>query len=114
MIWRASQACVGFVVTLKWMTFLCSCEDDHGVEKAKRRSHNNEHVDGCGVAHVIVQERAPGWGGDRGPTWKISANRGLAHVEAELAGRTPERIGDTHLADQITDFPAHPGPSQVA
>jgi hypothetical protein len=70
--------------------------------------------------HVIVQERAPGWGRDLGPPWKISADRGLAHVDAELeqltvdAGRAPEWVCLTHLADQITDLAAHSGPPQTA
>ena len=38
-------------------------EDDQGVEKLKSCSFDNEHVDGDGVMHVIVQKRAPGWGG---------------------------------------------------
>jgi hypothetical protein len=73
-------------------------EDDQGVEKLKSCSHDNEHVDGGGVMHVIVQKRAPGWGRDFGPPWKISANRGLAHVDPELeqlavdAGRAPKRV----------------------
>ena len=69
---------------------------------------------------VIVQKRAPGRGGDLGPPWQVSANRGLAHVDAELeqlamdAGRAPERVCLAHLADQITDLAAHPGPPQMA
>src|SRR3984893_19397449 len=58
-------------------------EDNQGVEKVKSCRYDNEHVDGGGVMHVIVQERAPGWGRGLGPPWKISANRGLAHFDAE-------------------------------
>jgi hypothetical protein len=78
-------------------------EDEQGVENLKLGSYDNEHVDGGGVVHVIVQERAPGRGVDLGPPWKISANRGLAHVDAELeqlavdAGRAPKRVGQAHL-----------------
>ena len=95
-------------------------EDDQGVEKLKSCSHDNEHVDGGSVMHVIVQKRAPGRGGGFGPPWKISANRGLAHVYAELeqlavdAGRAPKRVCPAHLTDQITDLAAHPSPPQVA
>jgi hypothetical protein len=66
--------------------------------------------------HVIVQKRASASrGGGFGPPWKISANRGLAHVYAELeqlavdAGRAPKRVCPAHLADQFTDLAAHPG-----
>src|ERR1700694_2868752 len=95
-------------------------EDERGVENPKPGSYDNEHVDGGGVVHVIVQERAPGRGGDLGPPWKISANRGLAHVDAELeqlavdAGRAPKRVCQAHLADQISDLAVHPGPPQTA
>ena len=41
-------------------------EDDHGVEQAKRRGRNDEHVDSNGVAHVVAQEAAPGRGGTLG------------------------------------------------
>src|ERR1700682_3606923 len=93
-------------------------EDDQGVEKLKPCRHDNEHVDGGSVMHVIVQERAPGRGGDLGPPWKISANRGLAHVDAELehlavdAGRAPKRVGQAHLAAQFTDLASHPRPGK--
>jgi hypothetical protein len=95
-------------------------EDDQGVGKLKCCSYDNEHVDGGGVMHVIVQERAPGRGGDLGPPRQVSANRGLAHFDAELeqlamdAGRAPKRICPAHLPDQFTDLAAHPAPPQVA
>jgi hypothetical protein len=95
-------------------------EDDQGVEQLKPYRYDNEQIDGGGVMPVIVQERTPGRGGDLGPPWQISANRGLAHVEAELeqlamdAGRAPKRVCHAHLADQFTDLVAHPGPPQTA
>jgi hypothetical protein len=95
-------------------------EDDQGVEKLKRCSYDNEHVDGGGVMAVIVQERAPGWGGGLGPPRQVSADRGLADHDAELeqlamnAGRAPEWVCLAHLADQITDLAAHSGPPQMA
>src|ERR1700682_4206286 len=95
-------------------------EDEQGVENPRPGRYDNEHVDGGGVVHVIVQERAPGRGGNLGPPWKISANRGLADLDAELeqlavdTGRAPKRVCQAHLADQITDLPADPAPPQVA
>jgi hypothetical protein len=59
-------------------------KDEQSVENLKPGSYDDEHVDGGGVVHVVVQERAPGRGGDLGPPWKISADRALAHFEAEL------------------------------
>ena len=95
-------------------------EDNQGVEKVKSCRYDNEHVDGGGVMHVIVQERAPGWGRGLGPPWKISANRGLAHFDAEFeqlavdAGRAPKRVCQVYRADQFTDLAAHPRPPQTA
>ncbi len=95
-------------------------ENEQRVEQLKPCRYDNKQVDGGGVMHVIVQKRAPGRGGGFGPPWKISANRGLAHVYAELeqlamdAGRAPKRVCPAHLADQITDLAAHPAPPQVA
>src|SRR5512139_3361275 len=94
-------------------------KDDEGVEQPKRRRDDDEHVDGGGVMHVIMQERSPSRGGGFGPPCEVSANRGLAHVDAELeqlamdAGRAPERVCQAHLADQITDLAAHLRPPQV-
>ena len=55
-----------------------------------------------------------------GPPRQVSADRGLADFDAELeqlavdAGSAPKRVCLAHMADQITDLAAHPGPSQVA
>ena len=94
-------------------------KDTH-LEQLKPYRYDNEQIDGGGVMPVIVQERAPGQGGRLGPPWQVSANRGLADVEAELeqlavdAGSAPKRVCLAHCSDQITDLAAHPGPSQVA
>jgi hypothetical protein len=64
-------------------------EDDHGVEQAKRRGRNNEHVDSNGVAHVVAQEAALGRGGDLESPRHVSADGGLADHDTELG---PSRI----------------------
>ncbi|TPV99489.1 MAG: hypothetical protein USCAAHI_01074 [Beijerinckiaceae bacterium] len=85
-------------------------EDDQGIEKTKRRGCNNEHVDRCNVGQVVVQKATPGWGGDFGPPRQVSPDRGLADLDAELeqfavdAGGAPERVGQAHPADQITNL----------
>ena len=95
-------------------------EDDQAVEKLKRRGRYNEHVDGHGVAHVVVQEAAPRRGGGFGPPRHVSTDRGLADNDAKLEQLamdtrcTPKRICRAHFADQITDLMAHPGPPQMA
>lgn len=95
-------------------------EDDQGVEKLKPCRYDNEHVDGGKVMPVILQKRAPGRGGAPGPPRQVSADRGLADLDPELeqlavdAGSAPKWVSLAHLADQITDLAAHPGPSQTA
>ena len=95
-------------------------EDDQGIEKLECRRCNNEHVDRRNVGQVVVQKATPGRGGDFGPPRQVSPDRGLADFDAELeqfavdSGRAPERVGQAHAADQITDLGAHLGPSQVA
>ena len=85
-------------------------EDDQGIEKTKRRGCHNEHVDRRNVGQVVVQKAAPRRGGDFGPPRQVSADRGLADLDAELeqfamnAGDAPEGIGHAHLADQLTDL----------
>ena len=59
-------------------------EDDQGVEKPKRRGRNNEHVDRRNVGQVVMQKATPGGGGDFGPPRQVSADRGLADLDAEL------------------------------
>ncbi len=56
-IWRASQTCVGVLRDIEMDDFSSLVtEDEQGVEKPKRSRYDNEHVDGGGVMHVIVQE----------------------------------------------------------
>jgi hypothetical protein len=60
-------------------------KDYQGIEKLKPCRHHHEHIDGGGVLHVIVQKRAAGRGRDFAPPWQISADRGLAHFDADLS-----------------------------
>jgi hypothetical protein len=41
-------------------------KDDHGVEQAKRRCYNNEHVDRRNVRQVVMQKATPSRGGNFG------------------------------------------------
>ena len=95
-------------------------EDDQGIEKTKRRGCNNEHVDRRNVGEMVVQKAMPGGGGDFGPPRQTSPDGGLADLDAELeqfamdAGGAPQRVGQTHPADQIADLGAHLGTSLTA
>ena len=93
---------------------------DQHIQNPKPRGCHNEHVDRRSVAHVVVQKASPSRGGVFGPPPQVSPNGGLADLDAELeqfavdAGRAPERIGEAHPADQITDFGTHLGPPRTA
>jgi len=71
-------------------------------------------------SQLSAQEARPSRGGDFGSPGHPAPNRGLADFDAELkqfsvdAGRTPQRVGLTHAADQITDFGADLGSSRTA
>jgi hypothetical protein len=72
------------------------------------------------VGQVVAQKGPPGRGGDLGTPRHPPPNCGLADLDAELeqfpvdAGRSPQRVGFAHAADQITDFCADLGSSRTA
>src|SRR6267143_3551148 len=81
---------------------------------------NHKHVDRRNVGQVVAQKGPPGRGGDLGTPRHPPPNCGLADLDAELeqfpvdAGRSPQRVGFAHAADQITDFCADLGSSRTA
>ena len=83
------------------------------------RGGDHEHVYRHNVWKVVTQKAPPGRGGDLGAPRHPPPDRGLADVDAELeqfpvdARCTPQRVGITHAADQITRFWAGPGPSRT-
>ena len=95
-------------------------EDDQSIEKPKRRSCDNEHIDRCSFGQVVARKATPSRGGDLGPPRQVSSDRGLADLNAEFeqfamdAGGAPERVGQAYAADQITDLRALLGPSHPA
>ena len=69
---------------------------------------------------MATEAAAAGRGGDFGSPRHVSPDGGLADVNPELeqfavdAGRTPERVGEAHPTDQITDLGVHLGPLRTA
>jgi hypothetical protein len=84
---------------------------DQGRENPKRRGCHNEHVDRRDVGQVVVQEAAPGRGGDFRSPRQLSPDCGLADLDAEL-----EQFAVDGGAPQsgFADFGAHLGPSRTA
>jgi hypothetical protein len=94
-------------------------QDDHDVEQAEGGGGNDEHVDGGDAIHVVPQEAAPGGGRRAGAPRHVLGDGRLADADPELkefamdAGGAPERIGPTHLADQIADLVSYRRPAAV-
>ena len=113
-IGRAQQ-----LAQLKNMSQIGAAEHDQGIEQTERRRGDHEHVDRRDVGKVIAQKAPPGRGGDLGAPGHPPPDRGLADLDAELeqfpvdARCTPQRVGITHAANQITCFWADPGPSRT-
>jgi hypothetical protein len=61
-------------------------EHDQGIEKLKLRRYDKKHVDGGGVMQVIVQEPAPGRGGDLGPPWQVVKHHSVPFLWCLLFG----------------------------
>ena len=95
-------------------------KNDQRVEKPERRGGDDEHVDRGHIVHVVVQEAAPGWGGDLGSPRHVSPNGGLADFNTEHeqfavnARRPPDGVGHAHLADQLPDLCARLRPTNLA
>src|SRR5208282_4946106 len=78
---------------------------------------NYEQVHRGDAIGVITQERPPTLRWWLAALCHVFGDRGLPNLNAELkqfavdAGRTPERVRDTHLANKLTDFRRGPGPT---
>src|SRR5262245_35924593 len=80
------------------------------IEQLERKGRNDECDNPIGM---VTQERLPPlrWGSP--VSRHIFGNRGLTHIYAELEEfamdprSAPERVGEAHVADQLTDFERH-------
>src|ERR1035437_2731364 len=93
-------------------------QNDHHVKQPKRCGRHDEHVDGGDAFRVIAEESPPvlrRWCSSS--SHRVLGGRSLADLDAELEqltvypGRTPERVGTAHLADQIPNLAIHCWPS---
>ena len=95
-------------------------EDDHHVQNLKCGADHDEHIDGGDRLHMLFQEGAPAWRGWVGRPSHIFGNGCLPYADPELeeftmdAWRAPERIGFTHLADQVSDLAIDARPTETA
>jgi hypothetical protein len=95
-----------------------SMAEDHAhVEQTKRSGDDHKHVDGGDAVDLIAQEGQPGWRGRTMPPDHMSPDGCLADLDTQFEHfavnpwRTPQRVGDAHLPDQLTNLAVHARPS---
>src|SRR5262249_12083759 len=87
--------------------------DQQTVEKTKGDRRHDEQVHGDNAISMVAKERLPPLRGRSPPPRHILGHAGLANVDAELekltmdSRRSPQRVGDAHLADQPANFQGH-------
>ena len=88
------------------------------IENSKGDGRHDEEVRRDQLLRVVVQKSPPHLGGRFSPTNHVFGHGGLGDFDTELEHfsmdprRSPERIGRTHLADQLPNLPIDRGPSR--
>src|SRR5216683_6872137 len=84
--------------------------DQKSIEQAKRDCRHDEHIHRSDAVGVIAQECPPALGRRVSSPDHVFGDAGLADLDAELKQlsmnprRSPQRIGNAHLADQPSYF----------
>ena len=84
--------------------------DQQSTEQPERDCRHDEEVHGDNAVRTVAKERLPSLRGRGPPPCHILGDAGLAAIDAELeklpmdSRRSPQRVGDAHLADQPTNF----------
>src|ERR1700761_8816817 len=87
--------------------------NQQAVEQPERDCRHDEEVHCDNAIRMVAKERLPSLRGRPPPPRHILGDAGLADLDAELeklsmdARRSPQRVGDAHLADQPADFQRH-------
>lgn len=95
-------------------------QDDKDIENSKGDGRHPEEVRRNQLLHVVIQESTPGLGRRSSLAGHILRDRGLGDFDPQFEqfpmdpGCSPERIGQTHPADQLPNFPIDCGPPQFA
>src|SRR5215468_7677551 len=85
--------------------------DQQTIEQPKRDGRHDEEVHCDNAIRMVAKERLPSLRGRAPPPHHILGDAGLADLNAELeklsmdSRRSPQRVGDAHLADQSAKFP---------
>src|ERR1700758_4978163 len=87
--------------------------DQQSIEQPERNCRHNEEVHCDNAVRMVAKERLPSLRGRAPPPRHVLGDAGLADVDAELeklsmdSWRSPQRVGDAHLADQPANFQRH-------
>src|SRR5215510_12035927 len=94
--------------------------DQQTIEQSERDRRHDEEVHCDNAIRMVAKERLPSLRGRAPPPRDILGDAGLADLDAELekltmdSRRSPQRIGDAHLADQPANFQRHRWSTAVA
>src|ERR1700738_4511463 len=84
--------------------------DQQSIEQAKRDCRHDEHIHRSDPISVIAEECPPALGRRVSSPDHVLGHAGLSDIDAELEQlsmdprRSPQRIGNTHLADKLADL----------
>src|SRR6202040_1337964 len=81
--------------------------DQQSIEQAKRDCRHDEHIHRCDPISVVAEERPPALGRRVSSLGHVLGHARLSDIDAELEEfsmdprRSPQRIGNAHLADEL-------------
>jgi hypothetical protein len=84
--------------------------DQQSIEQAKRDCRHDENIHRSDPISVIAEERPPALGRRVSSPYHVLGHAGLSNINAELEQlsmnprRSPQRIGNGHLADKVAYF----------
>src|SRR4029078_6404273 len=87
--------------------------DQQTIEQPERDCRHDEEVHCDNASRMVAKERLPSLRGRAPPPHHILGDAGLADRDAKLekltmdSRRSPQRVGEAHLADQPANFPRH-------
>src|SRR3979409_1075541 len=94
--------------------------DQQSIEQAKRDCRHDEHIHRCDPVSVVAEECPPALGRRVSSPDHVLGHAGLSDFDAELeefsmdSRRSPQRIGNAHLADKLAYLQRNCWPATAA